>query len=83
MGGEVVKFAGLEAERFGEEADLEFGGGFRFLSQEAEHAAPVERSNVADDGSVLGQFGNLARIRIGVVEITGGVDQLELKSLLA
>ena len=45
------------------------------MSQEAEHAAPMERSDVADDGSVLGQFGDLARIRVGVVEITGGVDE--------
>ena len=27
VGGEIVKFSGLEAEGFGEEADLDLGGG--------------------------------------------------------
>ena len=76
VGGEIVKLAGLEAEGFGEEADLHLGGGVALLTEESEEPAPVERGNVADDGSVLRQLGNLAGIGEGVVEIAGGVDQL-------
>ena len=76
MGGEVVEFAGLETEGFGEEADLDFGGGVALLAKETEDSAPVERGDVADDGSVLGKFRNLTGIGVGVVKIAGGVDQL-------
>ena len=75
MGGEVVEFTGLEAERFGEETDLDLGGTFALLTEEAKYPVPVERGNVADDGGVLWQLGDLAGIGIGIVEITGGVDQ--------
>ena len=75
MGGEVIELAGLEAEGFRKEADLELGGSFRLLPQEAENAAPVERSHVADDGSVLREFGDLPRVSQGVVQIAGGIDQ--------
>ena len=75
MGGEVVEFAGLEAERFGEKADLEVGGGFALLAKETEESAPMKRGHIADDGGVLREFGDLTRVSKGVVEITGGVDQ--------
>ena len=50
VGGEVVKFAGLETEGFGEEADLDLGGGIALLAEETEESAPVKGGDVADDG---------------------------------
>ena len=76
MGGEVVEFAGLETEGFGEEADLDLGGGVTLLTKETENPAPMEGGDVADDGGVLGQFCDLTGIGVGVIEIAGGVDQL-------
>ena len=76
VGGEIVKLYGLEAEGFGEEADLDLGGGVALLAEETEETTPVERGDVADDGGVLGQFGNLAGIGIGVIEIAGGIHEL-------
>ena len=75
MGGEVVEFAGLETEGIWEEADLDLGGGIALLTEEAEEAAPMEGGDVADDGGVLGQLGDLTGIGIGVVKVTGGIDQ--------
>ena len=76
MGGEVVELAGLEAESFGKEADLDLGGSVGLLAEETEDPAPVKRRHVTNDRGVLGQLGNLAGIGIGVVEVAGGVNQL-------
>ena len=74
VGGEVVKFAGLETEGLREEADLDLGGGIALLAEETEESAPVKGGDVADDGSVLGQFCDLTGIGVGVVKIAGGID---------
>ena len=76
VGGEVIELAGLQAEGFGEEADLDLGGGVTLLAKETEESAPVKGGDVADDGGVLGQFCDLTGIGVGVIEIAGGVDQL-------
>ena len=75
MGGEIVEFAGLEVKRFGNEADLNFCICVLLLAQKSEKFSEMERGGVADDGSIVGQFGNLAGIGDGVLKISGGIDQ--------
>ena len=74
MVGEVVEFAGLEMKGFGDKADLNFGVCVVLLAQESEKFSEMERGGVADDGSIVGQFGNLAGIGDGVLKISGGID---------
>ncbi len=83
MCGEVVQFSGLEAERFGEKVELNPDSALLLLAEEAEQAAPVKGGNVADDGSILGKVGGLAGLGVGLVQVSGGVDQLEFEGLFS
>ena len=74
MVGEVVEFAGLEMKGFGDEADLDFCIRILLLAQESEKFSKMERGGVADDGSIVGQLGDLPSIGDGVLKISGGID---------
>ena len=83
MGGEVVEFASLKVEGVGSEADLDFGVTVLLLPKEAEQFTEMKRCDIADDGSVIGEFGNFACITDSVFEISGGIDQFQIESLFA
>ena len=83
MGGEVVEFASLKVEGVGPEINLDFGVTVLFLPKKAEQFTKMKRGYIADDGRVIGEFGNFACITDSVFEISGGIDQFQIESLFA
>ncbi len=83
MGGEVVEFASLKVEGVGSETDLDFRVTVLFLPKKAEQFAEMKRGDIADDGCVIGDFGDFACITDGDLEISGSIDQFQIKSLFA
>ena len=83
MGGEVVEFASLKVEGVGSETDLDFGVAVLFLPKKAEKFTEMKWGDIANDGRVIGEFGDFACITDGVIEISGGIDQFQIESLLA
>ncbi len=83
MGGEVVEFAGLKMEGVRSETDLDFGATILFLPKKAEQFTEMKRGDIADDGSVIGEFSDFACITDGVLEISGGIDQFQIESLFS
>ena len=83
MGGEVVKFASLKVEGVGSETDLDFGVTVLLLPKEAEQFTKMKGGDIANDGRVIGEFGDFACITDGVIEISGGIDQFQIESLFS
>ena len=83
MGREVVEFASLKVEGVRSETDLDFGVTVLFLPKKAEQFTEMKRGDIADDGRVVGEFSDFACITDGVLEISGGIDQFKIESLLA
>ena len=83
MGGEIVKFASLKVEGVGSEADLDFGVTVLLLPKEAEQFTEMKRGDIANDGSVIGEFSDFACITYGVLKISGSIDQFQVESLFA
>ena len=83
MGREIVEFAGLKVEGVGPEINLDFGVTVLLLTKEAEQFAKMKRGDIADDGSVIGEFGDFACITDGVLKISGSIDQFQVESLFA
>ena len=83
MGGEVVEFASLKVEGVGSEINLDFGVAVLLLSKKAEQFAKMKRGDIANDGRVIGEFGDFACITDGVIEISGGIDQFQIESLFS
>ena len=83
MGGKVVEFASLKVEGVGSEINLDFGVTVLFLSKKAEQFAKMKRGDIADDGSVIGEFSDFAGITDGVIEISGSIDQFQIESLFS
>ena len=83
MGGEVVEFASLKVEGVGPEINLDFGVTVLLLPKKAEQFTKMKRGDIADDGCVVGEFGDFACITDGVFEISGSIDQFQIESLLA
>ena len=74
MGREVVEFASLKVEGVGPEINLDFGVTVLLLPKKAEQFTKMKWGDIADDGRVIGEFGDFARITDGVLEISGGID---------
>ena len=83
MGREIVEFAGLKVEGVGPEINLDFGVTVLLLTKEAEQFAKMKRGDIANDGRVIGEFGDFACITDGVIEISGGIDQFQIESLFS
>lgn len=83
MGGEVVEFASLKVEGVGPEINLDFGVIVLLLPKKAEQFTKMKRGDIADDGRVIGEFGDFACIGDGVLEISGGINQLQIESLFS
>ena len=83
MGREVVEFASLKVEGVGSEINLDFGVAVLLLSKKAEQFAKMKRGDIADDGSVIGEFSDFAGITDGVIEISGSIDQFQIESLFS
>ena len=83
MGGEVVEFASLKVEGVGPEINLDFGVTVLLLPKKAEQFTKMKRGDIADDGRVVGEFGDFACITDGVLKISGSIDQFQIESLLA
>ena len=83
MGGEVVEFASLKVEGVWPEINLDFGVTLLLLPKEAEQFTKIKRGDIADDGSVIGEFGDFACITDSVFEISGSIDQFQIEGLFA
>jgi len=83
VGGEVVEFASLKVEGVRSETDLDFGVTVLFLPKKAEQFTEMKRGDIADDGSVIGEFSDFACITDGVLEISGSIDQFQIESLFS
>ena len=83
MGGEVVEFASLKVEGVGPEINLDFGVTVLLLPKKAEQFTKMKRGDIADDGSVIGEFGDFTCITNGVLEISGSIDQFQIESLFS
>ena len=83
MGREVVEFASLKVEGVRSETDLDFGATVLFLPKKAEQFTKMKRGDIADDGSVIGEFSDFACITDGVLKISGSIDQFQIESLFS
>ena len=83
MGREVVEFASLKVEGVRSEADLDFGVTVLLLPKKAEQFTKMKWGDIADDGRVIGEFGDFACITYGVLKISGGIDQFQIESLFS
>ena len=83
MGGKGVEFASLKVEGVGSETDLDFGVAVLFLPKKAEKFTEMKWGDIANDGRVIGEFGDFACITDGVLEISGGIDQFQIESLFS
>ena len=70
-------------EGVGPEINLDFGVTVLLLPKKAEQFAKMKRGDIADDGRVVGEFGDFACITDSVFEVSGSIDQFQIEGLFA